>query len=59
MHAHRHTPIASSSPPLPPPPPPPPVIAISSLDRKTGCFAFWEDCFNVADIVTEWREEWG
>ncbi|PSC69850.1 Secretion-regulating guanine nucleotide exchange factor [Micractinium conductrix] len=35
------------------------VISISSLDRETGCFAFWEDCFNVADIVTEWREEWG
>lgn len=35
------------------------VIAISSMDRKTGCFSFWDDCFNVADIVQEWRDEWG
>lgn len=35
------------------------VIAISSLDRKTGCFSFWDDCFDVADIVTEWSDEWG
>ncbi|KAL4428341.1 hypothetical protein ABPG75_002430 [Micractinium tetrahymenae] len=35
------------------------VIAISSMDRKTGCYSFWDDCFNVADIVQEWRDDWG
>lgn len=35
------------------------VIAISSIDRKTGCFSFWDDCFDVADIVEGWRKDWG
>ncbi len=35
------------------------VIAISSLDRKTGCFSFWDDCFDVAEIIQEWRSDWG
>lgn len=35
------------------------VIAISSLDRETGCWSFWDDCFDVIDIIQEWREDWG
>lgn len=35
------------------------VIAISSLDRETGCYSYWDDAFDVIDIVTEWRDEWG
>ncbi|PRW44276.1 hypothetical protein C2E21_6653 [Chlorella sorokiniana] len=35
------------------------VIAISSLDRKTGCFNYWEDFMDVKQIVEGWRQEWG
>ncbi|KAL4858871.1 Gamma-glutamyl hydrolase A [Chlorella vulgaris] len=35
------------------------VIAISSLDRETGCWSFWDDCFDVWDIISDWRSEWG
>ena len=35
------------------------VIAISSYDRKTGCFAFWDDFLDVKQIVEDWRKEWG
>ncbi|KAI7840034.1 hypothetical protein COHA_006240 [Chlorella ohadii] len=35
------------------------VIAISSLDRKTGCFNYWEDFMDVKQIVEGWRKEWG
>lgn len=35
------------------------VIAISSLDRETGCWSFWDDCFDVWDILSDWRSEWG
>ncbi len=38
---------------------PPTVIAISSLDRKTGCFNYWEDFMDVKQIVEGWRKEWG
>ena len=38
---------------------PPAVIAISSLDRKTGCFSYWEDFMDVKQIVEGWRKEWG
>lgn len=37
----------------------PAVIAISSLDRKTGCFNYWEDFMDVKQIVEGWRKEWG
>jgi hypothetical protein len=35
------------------------VIAISSLDRETGCWSFWDDCFDVWDILNWWRSDWG
>ena len=37
----------------------PAVLAISSLDRKVGCWAWWEDCYDVQDLVKDWLREWG
>lgn len=37
----------------------PAVIAISSLDRKTGCYSFWEDFMDVIQILEDWRGKWG
>lgn len=37
----------------------PAVVAVSSLDRETGCFQFWEDFMDVIQILDDFRQEWG
>lgn len=38
------------------PPPRTAVIAISSLDRSTGCWSYNEDVADVRDLVQEWLQ---
>ena len=37
----------------------PAVLAVSSLDRKTGCWSYWNEVFDVLEILQDWRGEYG
>lgn len=35
----------------------PAVISVNSVDTKTGCWGFWEDCYDVRDLMLQFLKQ--
>lgn len=52
-------PVATAHPSLHSTPPFLAVISVNSLNSTSGCWSWWDDCYDVRDLVKDWLKQNG